>query len=284
MSAAAAAASATQGLRIQIASDLHLEFYRGSIPDDLIKPAAPVLALLGDIGLPDDPKYEQFLLQQAAQFRHVLVVLGNHEFYQARAGVPVKTCDKVKDRVRQICSLRPNLIFMDKTSLLLDGVRVLGTTLWSDIPISRAAEVGRSLNDYHLIFVDDQGLTRKLCTDDTGAWFRDEVSWIESEIQSSMAAGERNCIVLSHHTPSTRGTSDPMYDSSPIACAFSSNLTRLMRDGGTNVHTWCFGHTHYNNDFMLCGTRVVANQRGYFPSQVLTSYQPDMVVYVPADV
>jgi hypothetical protein len=40
------------GLEIQIASDLHIEFYNAKfpIPDDLIVPAAPVLALLGDIG------------------------------------------------------------------------------------------------------------------------------------------------------------------------------------------------------------------------------------------
>ena len=38
-------------LELQIASDLHLEFYKDGLPpfEDIIRPSAPVLALLGDI-------------------------------------------------------------------------------------------------------------------------------------------------------------------------------------------------------------------------------------------
>jgi len=39
------------GLKIQFASDLHVEFDRGGVPWDIIVPTAPVLALVGDIGI-----------------------------------------------------------------------------------------------------------------------------------------------------------------------------------------------------------------------------------------
>jgi hypothetical protein len=44
-------------LRIQIASDLHIEFYGtlDNVPSDIIIPRAPVLALLGDVGLAFTP-------------------------------------------------------------------------------------------------------------------------------------------------------------------------------------------------------------------------------------
>ena len=70
------------GVSIQIASDLHLEFYGDNpIPyKDIIVPGAPILALLGDIGLPiaSDGHYERFLHHMADQFQLVLVVAGNH--------------------------------------------------------------------------------------------------------------------------------------------------------------------------------------------------------------
>ena len=71
------------GLSIQIASDLHLEFYSEdqALPyRDIITPSAPILALLGDIGLPlsANRHYERFLHHMADQFQLVLVVAGNH--------------------------------------------------------------------------------------------------------------------------------------------------------------------------------------------------------------
>jgi hypothetical protein len=58
--------------KIQYCSDLHLEF--GTKP--IIKPEAPYLALLGDIGLSRQAKYHDFLLEQAKHFEKVFVILG----------------------------------------------------------------------------------------------------------------------------------------------------------------------------------------------------------------
>ena len=69
------------GIAIQIASDLHLEFQEGKPIDysAIIKPSAPILALLGDIGLPmTNSVYADFLLNMANQFQLVLVLAGNH--------------------------------------------------------------------------------------------------------------------------------------------------------------------------------------------------------------
>jgi len=46
--------SKSESINIQICSDLHIEFHASyaDIPKDIIVPASPILALLGDIGLP----------------------------------------------------------------------------------------------------------------------------------------------------------------------------------------------------------------------------------------
>ena len=62
-SAAASAATPQISVSVQIASDLHLEFFASNLDEagreakfsELIKPAAPILALLGDIGVLGTP-------------------------------------------------------------------------------------------------------------------------------------------------------------------------------------------------------------------------------------
>ena len=40
----------------------------------------------------------------------------------------------------------------------------------------------------------------------------DEVAWIEKEVKLSVQRGEKNCIVLTHHTPYLNGTSAPKHN------------------------------------------------------------------------
>jgi ankyrin repeat protein len=70
-----------ENFTIQVASDLHLEFYKEEKDlSNLIIPSAPYLALLGDIGLPiKRPNYKQFLLDMSEKFEIVFVLAGNHE-------------------------------------------------------------------------------------------------------------------------------------------------------------------------------------------------------------
>ena len=67
-------------LKLQIMSDLHTEFlsYK-KLP--AIKPMAPHLALLGDIGCmksPDLHTYNAFLEDVSKKFQTVLLLMGNH--------------------------------------------------------------------------------------------------------------------------------------------------------------------------------------------------------------
>src|SRR5688572_28243834 len=72
--------------RIQIVSDIHLEF-RSKANMPIIKRHAENLALLGDIGKPFCTSYASFIGEQAETFDHIFVVMGNHEYYNAK-----KTC------------------------------------------------------------------------------------------------------------------------------------------------------------------------------------------------
>mmetsp|Transcript_30880 Transcript_30880/g.67615 ORF Transcript_30880/g.67615 Transcript_30880/m.67615 type:complete len:501 (-) Transcript_30880:73-1575(-) len=281
------------GLRVQIASDLHLEHYSSNehFPSDIIIPTAPVLALLGDImELSLTARLESFLRQQAERFELVLFVAGNHEYYcPPEASRPEMSVDELKESFREVCERIPRVRWLDRSSLLLSGVRVLGTTLWSHVPKHAEKTLQQSITDYHLIrsrgvsrcaFLSRSG-TSRLLPSESSIWHDEELTWLRSEIGLASRRGE-NCLVLTHHAPSFRGTSNPKHSTtdgraSLVRHAFATDLEDLL---GEPVHSWVYGHTHYNNDQAIHGTRLVSNQRGY-PHQVAPGYRNDFVVQVP---
>lgn len=67
-------------VKLQFCSDIHVEF--GT--EGFLKPEAPFLALLGDIGLTAESDYRTYLLKQSEKFEKVFVIAGNHEFYNVK--------------------------------------------------------------------------------------------------------------------------------------------------------------------------------------------------------
>ena len=167
---------------VQIASDLHLEFIREGCGaeldmDAMIVPSAPILALLGDIGIPTHTLYREFLLHQAGRFAAVLVLTGNHEFYDVghtsmpapRVGQtysdasrewgrrPRHSAHDMELQIQAICEEHASLHYIDNRVVRLGcgktAPALLCTPLWSHIPAPAMGEVARSLNDYRMAYV-----------------------------------------------------------------------------------------------------------------------------------
>eukprot|EP01004_Peranema_trichophorum_P006883 NODE_5682_length_983_cov_38.389535_g5103_i0.p1 GENE.NODE_5682_length_983_cov_38.389535_g5103_i0~~NODE_5682_length_983_cov_38.389535_g5103_i0.p1 ORF type:complete len:228 (+),score=26.50 NODE_5682_length_983_cov_38.389535_g5103_i0:152-835(+) len=177
---------------------------------------------------------------------------------------------------------KSNVIFMQKKSIIIDGIKVLGTTLWSYIPESKKKAVKSGLNDYTLISLrTEEGKIRTLSVDDTVKWHEEELNWLTGELETARILNQP-CIVITHHTPSMDGTSDQKYNGSDQSYAFSTRLTHLM---GPNILVWGCGHTHHSFDFKVSGTRLVSNQRGYpFGTYEVTGYDIDKVITVDYDI
>lgn len=305
---------------LQVASDLHLEFVPRSkgtqdeldeFMKEVITPKAQVLALLGDIGIPTHPFYKRFLLYQAEQFEAVLVLAGNHEFYdilppgfqhqkrdnqtwaefyKEQGCVKQSVCD-MKMAISAICAEHPNLHFVDNTRVRFGrdpvAATLLCSTLWSHIPEVAIAEVGKTMNDYAMIYTasdsnamakDFQGApVSKLTPENTCQWHAEAVAWLETEI-AQLEANGCSCIgVLTHHTPSMNGTSAPKHEvaGNLVNHAFSTDLNQLLRL--PSVKLWAYGHTHFNNDQVIHGTRLVSNQHGYIFERD-EKYRSDFVI------
>ena len=176
--------------RIQIASDLHLEFYGGPnqppLPDfdDLITPSAPTLALLGDISVcggdagPDDgtpstagehtdqpqENYKALLrwCLEEGRFAQVLVLAGNHEYYSRARRSAVDAGRALRALARSVAP-PPAIVVLDGSRAIrthVDGLLVAGATLWAHIPPEAMLDAAGAespeylYNDYRRIYVD----------------------------------------------------------------------------------------------------------------------------------
>lgn len=304
------------GLQIQIASDLHIEFYGTATSEELDKlviPNAPVLVLLGDIGIPTHASYRNFLLMQAERFQAVLILSGNHEYYNvqdpedvlpppmAGSQQPVlsssslsspNVCysvDDMESAIERICAESPRLHYVDNTCVRFGSgataPALLCTPLWSHVPKEAMNEVGGLMNDYFKSYVrcnhqdtqisDHEGRALVPLTPQiTSQWHAMAVGWLERSIERLQVSGCECIGLVSHHAPTMRGTSHPRHEHSGslVKHAFATELYSVYQHQPSVVF-WAYGHTHFNNDRMSHGIRLVCNQRGYRES-VAPSYNP----------
>lgn len=250
-------------VRIQIFSDLHLEFG----PADLATTDAQIIVLAGDIA-PGLAGLDVACTMFAG--RPVIYVAGNHEYYGQ--ALPQLT-QQLKDAARGT-----HVHFLDNEEAVVQGVRFLGATLWTDFGLfgdalrETASDVaGRYMNDYRV--VRDSRNDAQLQPEATRALHLESRTWLEHALKTPFAGPT---VVVSHHAPSVQSI-DPLFRGDPISAAYASNLEALM--GRDQVVLWVHGHTHRSVDYAIAGTRVVSNQRGY-PDQRHTGFRPNLVVEV----
>src|SRR3989338_6804688 len=99
-------------------SDLHLEFH--SKYPLLPKSSAEILVLAGDIGYPSHKNWIDFLHYCKTQYKYVLYVAGNHEYYSRK-----KTYAAINQLIAESCA-RLGIIFLDNKSWIKDGVKFIG--------------------------------------------------------------------------------------------------------------------------------------------------------------
>jgi DNA repair exonuclease SbcCD nuclease subunit len=264
-------------MRIQIVSDLHLEF-----SDCFIKNEnnADVLILGGDIMVankvnkPESEygiQFRDFLKRCSFQFPHVIYVAGNHEFYSSGkffAGL---------EELQQACGVYENVYFLERSTKIIDDVVFVGGTLWTDLnkydPLTMHA-VRDMMNDYRATINDQDGF-RKLKPADTAARHKQTIEYIKHIVGENK---DKKCVVVGHHSPSFQSM-HPMYASDHLMNgAYHSDLSEIMLDN-PNIKLWTHGHTHHCFDYVIGETRVVCNPRGYDGHED-TGWDPNKIVEV----
>jgi Icc-related predicted phosphoesterase len=237
-------------MKIQIASDLHLDILQRQFPGyRVIEPAdADVLVIAGDI------HHGAGALDAFADWPvPVVYVNGNHEAYHEHyPGLIAKLRQSVANSHRH-----SHIHYLENAEWRIGGVRFLGCCLWTDYRFSALsqedamAESEKILYDHKLI-TTDEGLFRAV---DALRMHEASRDWLARKLDEAF---DGKTVVVTHHGPHPNSV-HPRFAGSPLNAAFVSDLSGLMGKAAL----WIHGHVHDSFDYMLNGTRVVANPRGY---------------------
>jgi 3',5'-cyclic AMP phosphodiesterase CpdA len=263
------------GLKLQIVSDLHLEFR----PDNLnfLIPTAPVLCLLGDIcviGTTEDfETYKKFIDVVYDQYEIIIHVPGNHEYYnKSQSGKDATfTVDRVNARLRKYAKGKKKLYILNNNMLKLkvDKINyyIIGTTLWTYVDPENYKKINNAMNDYKYIKWSEKGKVRPFMVKDMQKLHKKAVSCIKRFITLAKKV-DASVVLLTHHKFLRQKTD-------VFSTAYESDLAYLIK---APIKLAAYGHVHKNFNGRVNGVKVIANCRGY-PSQH-TKFNPKLSVYV----
>ena len=228
-------------MKIQIMSDVHLEFAEFTPPITDVD----VVVLAGDIGVASNGvtwAKETFDVP-------VVYVAGNHEFYSYDGSM-----NTLLTNMRDEAS-GSNVHVLERNCFEFEGVRFLGTTLWTDLLAQPYGGVkcGVLSSDACYIGLDDGEFFSDIVAQDL---FEKNRDWLFEQLQKPYKG---KTVVISHHAPSGRSM-HPQYAGNPWNSCFVTDMESIM---GDSVDLWIHGHTHNNFDYVEKGTRVICNPRGY---------------------
>jgi len=262
---------------IQLLSDLHLE----SNPAFSGSPAvgANVLVLAGDVGSYQSgsrlggPHFglERFspLPQWGGWPTPVVFVPGNHEY----DGLDF---DDAHARLRRTCDAL-GLIWLERETVVLDGVRFVGTTLWSDFDALARRDAAAPLQqrllqrskaqraaDFYLSKTGTLKNGKPMLAEQVRQQALACMDWLGAALQRPFGGPT---VAVTHFAPSLR-SADPRYGMTPGTAGFCNAL----EDWLPFATLWLHGHLHSPSDYTVRSApgsprpwqcRVVANPLGY---------------------
>jgi len=247
-------------MKLHILNDLHIEF------EDFEPPAtdADVVVLAGDIGVGMEG-----LRWAETRFPDwpVIYVPGNHEFYHQ----DIALIDEMK------AQLPDHIHVLNDDQVIIDGVRFLGSILWTDFALFGEADkffaiqqARQHMTDFSII----QNGSHRFTPEDAIRLHTASRDWLAAMLAEPF---DGKTVVVTHHAPSSRSV-HPRYANDLLTPAFASSLENLM--DGDRAALWVHGHMHESYDYEIYGTRVVCNPRGYAPAALNPDFRSDLVMEV----
>jgi hypothetical protein len=216
----------------------------------------------------------------------VLYVPGNHEY-------DALDFDEAHARLRKTCE-RLGMLWLEREVLVLDGVRFVGTTLWSDFdalaptaapagnPRAAANLLGQQLKARDKAFRAANFYLRKTGTTRHGEpWLAQGVreqslvcrEWLEQALATRFGGPT---VAVTHFAPSLR-SADPRYGLVPGTAGFCNAHDHLL----AHAQLWLHGHLHAPSLYEHQGCRVVANPLGYAGKGEQAGFRPCALIDVP---
>ena len=288
-------------MKIQVLSDLHREFTR-DIDCELSISAtdADVVILAGDVDVGMEGVH--WAIRESERLaKPIIMVPGNHEYWDS-------DFYEMRSTLLSACK-GTNVHLLDRRGCIIDGVRFLGATLWTDYGKGNQDLIFTALhrmNDYRRIKAikwwmsekNQKRIQRLLDTvSDHNEQFvpltaldehRYSLRWLKNQLKEPF---DGQTVVVSHHAPSRTSLLPSISEQSDLEpknwkngsrysdnsdiykiAAYASDLDDLLCSYSDNIDLWVHGHTHWTLDYATNGVRIVCNPRGY-PGRGITKAQ-----------
>jgi len=270
---------------IHILSDLHCEF-NGYEPPESIR-NVDIVVLAGDIHAKTKG------ISGARQFfpnSEIIYVSGNHEYYHSNY-------QEMQKEMRNIAEDN-NVHFLENNEVIINGVRFLGCTLWTDykwcknysqkeamdemkwrISDHKLISFNRNnitleqdaINEISLRIFGHENKTKMFTANDAWGLHCDSVAWLTKKLFDESFNGKT--VVITHHCPRSEvGLFG--YGHTELSGAFFSDININLFN---IADLWIYGHTHFNLDQYIGKTRIISNQRGY-SFEELQGFDPELII------
>ncbi len=257
-------------MKLRVLSDLHLEFSNWRPP----QADEDVVVLAGDIA---EGRAGIAWARKYFRDRPIIYIPGNHEYYG-------RDIDELREGLRE-SGRTHDIHVLDADEVIIDGVRFLGATLWTDFEIGgcepKTVEAAmRCCQDGMTDFKVIRRWGGALRPEDTREIHQAQRDWLRRALSGCTPLCEGfggPTVVVTHHAPSPRSVA-PRFGADALNAAFASNLTDLMTP---EVQLWIHGHMHNSSDYIERSTRVVCNPRGYMPYGLNPGFDPMLIIEVP---
>lgn len=236
-------------MRIQYASDLHLEFDENTayLKAKPLEVAGDILVLAGDTIYFGDKIHDAdwFFDWCSANYRQTYLIPGNHEYY---GGFPIeKTIRGFEYKIRD------NVTYLNNKSVVIGDTELFFTTLWTHIPSNESYIIEKLMTDCRLALCDGKRFNaqswnrlHKACTE-----------WLVNALEKSDA---KNKVVISHHCP-YRNEAGVRFVGKMAENGYVSDMWPLL--GKYGIRYWIHGHIHLLTGSTQDGTIVRSNPLGY---------------------
>jgi hypothetical protein len=285
-------------MKFRVISDLHVEFYAHPLylqrklnklypsidPDE-------VLIVAGDLGVAGSgltcyhlrEEYKSMLHYFAKKWNCVILVPGNHEYYERDRLCKLEDIDTM---IQKECN-KLGIIFLNKNIVKIEDkkedIYILGCTLWSEA----TPQAYKGMNDKLKAILSHSELIKTHTSHKD--WLQKEITRVHRLKETNLSKKKRDSkiIVITHHLPLMELT-HPKYTTpeyKPLNSAYASDLSLLIESTNPYVDKkkhcishWFCGHTHemtrktfYDIDFFI-------NPMGYPRESRVTKTEAEIII------
>jgi predicted phosphohydrolase len=287
-------------MRIRYVSDLHLEISRDNFRLDN-KQKDDVLVLAGDICCLMDVYHAQDFMEDALstvmkdvyinfindcckKFKHVIMVLGNHDYWGLQIQMQPDNphyflsnnpqADKSPIIYQHLAQKNANFHLLSGNSVFVDNVLFIGATLWTDMKNGDpmiSIQSKTHMNDWRKIYVQSKYSCTAITPADWVKLNKIDTQKLAGQLNAAIKANVEKIVVVTHMAPFSESVG-AKFVGNPMNHMFHNNNFGSVKTGAVapfdRANIWIHGHMHDVVDYNVLNdndtaTHVVANPRGY---------------------